>query len=235
MRVELPEGYVPPESTHPFYGYLTPDELEVYEAEEGVRLGIVPGVVEPSARDAEPQPGTAAWAPQSRIQGENAPETRPSSPPLVSEAPLAEAEEATVAHPGWTPEPPPRARGRCGGRAGRDGRVLVGRLQQQWGPGRVSVAGCCGGTAARRRGRRRWTGCFQLVDQRRRPAVPMGGAGAALDHRAGRRVRLAVWRERGPCSTLVPAREWRNGRRAGFRCQCPQGRGGSSPPSRTLC
>src|SRR5690606_27268474 len=29
------------------------------------------------------------------------------------------------------------------------------------------------------------------------------------------------------------AREWRNGRRAGFRCQCPYGRGGSSPPSRT--
>ena len=29
------------------------------------------------------------------------------------------------------------------------------------------------------------------------------------------------------------SREWRNGRRAGFRCQCPYGRGGSSPPSRT--
>ena len=29
------------------------------------------------------------------------------------------------------------------------------------------------------------------------------------------------------------SREWRNGRRAGFRCQCSQGRGGSSPPSRT--
>ena len=28
-------------------------------------------------------------------------------------------------------------------------------------------------------------------------------------------------------------REWRNGRRASFRCWCPQGRGGSSPPSRT--
>ena len=31
----------------------------------------------------------------------------------------------------------------------------------------------------------------------------------------------------------VSAREWRNGRRAGFRCQCPKGRGGSNPPSRT--
>ena len=28
--------------------------------------------------------------------------------------------------------------------------------------------------------------------------------------------------------------EWRNGRRAGFRCQCPSGRGGSSPPSPTF-
>ena len=37
----------------------------------------------------------------------------------------------------------------------------------------------------------------------------------------------------GSRSTRGPAREWRNGRRAGFRCQCPQGRGGSNPPSRT--
>jgi hypothetical protein len=29
------------------------------------------------------------------------------------------------------------------------------------------------------------------------------------------------------------AREWRNGRRAGFRCQYPKGCGGSNPPSRT--
>ena len=32
---------------------------------------------------------------------------------------------------------------------------------------------------------------------------------------------------------LLVTREWRNGRRAGFRCQCPKGRGGSNPPSRT--
>src|SRR5215211_7343204 len=38
----------------------------------------------------------------------------------------------------------------------------------------------------------------------------------------------------GSRSTRGPAREWRNGRRAGFRCQCPQGRGGSNPPSRTV-
>lgn len=30
--------------------------------------------------------------------------------------------------------------------------------------------------------------------------------------------------------TSSVAGKWRNGRRAGFRCQCPKGRGGSSPP-----
>ena len=34
-------------------------------------------------------------------------------------------------------------------------------------------------------------------------------------------------------SFAVHLREWRNGRRASFRCWCPKGRGGSSPPSRT--
>ena len=32
---------------------------------------------------------------------------------------------------------------------------------------------------------------------------------------------------------LLVTREWRNGRRAVFRWQCPYGRGGSNPPSRT--
>ena len=36
-----------------------------------------------------------------------------------------------------------------------------------------------------------------------------------------------------PTGTAVATGEWRNGRRAGFRCQCPSGRGGSSPPSPT--
>src|ERR1700740_1826325 len=36
----------------------------------------------------------------------------------------------------------------------------------------------------------------------------------------------------GP-SVVFPG-ECRNGRRAGFRCQCPSGRGGSSPPSPTV-
>jgi hypothetical protein len=82
MRVQLPEGYVPPEPTHPFYGYLTPDELEAYEAEE---------------------------RPSSPGRGENVPDRGPLSPPLVREASLNEAEEATVAHTGWVPEPPPES------------------------------------------------------------------------------------------------------------------------------
>lgn len=39
----------------------------------------------------------------------------------------------------------------------------------------------------------------------------------------------------GSCEeSRVVAREWRNGRRAGFRCQYPKGCGGSNPPSRTV-
>ena len=40
MRVELPPGYVPPEPTHPSYGYLTPQERAEFEAEERTRLGL---------------------------------------------------------------------------------------------------------------------------------------------------------------------------------------------------
>ena len=80
MRVELPPGYVPPEPTHPSYGYLTP--------EERVRQGIVPGVEE--ATEAVEEPVTAGSSP----------------PPPIVEMSL-EVEEATVAHTGWVPEPPP--------------------------------------------------------------------------------------------------------------------------------
>jgi hypothetical protein len=48
----------------------------------------------------------------------------------------------------------------------------------------------------------------------------------------GRPVRFGFPGGRPP--HCVSAREWRNGRRAGFRCQCPKGRGGSNPPSRTM-
>ena len=48
----------------------------------------------------------------------------------------------------------------------------------------------------------------------------------------------AAWADRGTAPRTVIrsaslSGEWRNGRRAGFRCQCPSGRGGSSPPSPT--
>src|SRR5512133_2250163 len=106
MRVELPEGYVPPDPTHPLYGYLTPDELEAYEAQERARSGIMPGVVEPSVTEVEPQPVTVAWAPPLVSEGENVPESGPLPPSLLSAAPV-KAEEATVAHTGWVPAPPP--------------------------------------------------------------------------------------------------------------------------------
>jgi len=46
------------------YGYLTPQEQEAFEAEERVRLGIVPGVatVPEAPEGAEVQP-VASWAP----------------------------------------------------------------------------------------------------------------------------------------------------------------------------
>ncbi len=49
-------------------------------------------------------------------------------------------------------------------------------------------------------------------------------------------VGIAAVGERGACVIGSPGcwGEWRNGRRAGFRCQCPSGRGGSSPPSPTI-
>lgn len=40
-------------------------------------------------------------------------------------------------------------------------------------------------------------------------------------------------RKLGSARAKEVAREWRNGRRAGFRCQYPKGCGGSNPPSRT--
>lgn len=53
MRVELPEDYVPPQPTHPTYGYMTPEELEEFEAQERERLGIVPVVEEPGSEATE--------------------------------------------------------------------------------------------------------------------------------------------------------------------------------------
>ena len=92
MRVELPEGYVPPEPTHPMYGYLTAEEREAFEAQERARLGIVPGVVEEAEVEAEAEEVASSWAP-------------------ATAEPVGEAEEATVTHTGWVPHPPPEPAG----------------------------------------------------------------------------------------------------------------------------
>ena len=108
MRVELPEGYVPPQPTHPMYGYLTPQEQEAFEAEERARLGIVPGV---AAVSEAPEghggrrgagdgvvgaAGLSARCPRSRRR-----------PGRRSSAEPDEAAEATVGRTGWIPAPPP--------------------------------------------------------------------------------------------------------------------------------
>jgi len=46
------------------YGYLTPQEQEAFEAEERVRLGIVPGVAAvPEAPEGAEVPAVTSWAP----------------------------------------------------------------------------------------------------------------------------------------------------------------------------
>ena len=110
MRVELPEGYVPPQPTHPMYGYLTPQEQEAFEAEERVRLGIVPGVATvPEApeghegHEGAEVPAMASWAPP-------VPPTLPALEEETEQEELAEpdeAAEATLVRTGWIPAPPP--------------------------------------------------------------------------------------------------------------------------------
>jgi hypothetical protein len=276
--VPLPEGYVPPDPTHPLYGYLTPDELEAYEAEERARLGIVPGVAEPSATEVESQPATVPWAPPSASGGgKHGAESGPLSPPLVSEVPVTEAEEATVAHTCWVPEPPPELRSAVTVAPAAEPAVTPGAMgeyssdtyRQEWvratsrAPDAVEeplpdVAAAAGergassswttadgqrsaGTRGRSAGSPSpWKGRASRAVSRCPREVSERSAGSPHVQSEAKSVvgrtswgDPAVWRERGPCSTLVPAREWRNGRRAGFRCQCPQGRGGSNPPSRT--
>ena len=100
MRVELPEGYVPPEPTHPAYGYLTPEEQAELEAAERARRGIVPGVVA-EAEVEEAEEATSSWAPAA------APVTASVTAPVLTHEPVSEAEEATVGRTGWVPAPPP--------------------------------------------------------------------------------------------------------------------------------
>ncbi len=113
MRVELPEGYVPPQPTHPMYGYLTPQEQEAFEAEERVRQGIVPGVAAVSEGPEGPEgaeaPAVVSWAPPvlrtlpvlPALEEETGPEE------LGEPDEALEAAEATLGRTGWVPAPPP--------------------------------------------------------------------------------------------------------------------------------
>ena len=92
------------------------------------------------------------------------------------------------------------------------------------------------------RGRSRGIGCCPPRSLRSRchaGPIPgeLGGEAGLSATRAG----LHTTKSAGPpviiscgCRETGSMREWRNGRRAGFRCQCPQGRGGSTPLSRTV-
>ena len=114
MRVELPEGYVPPQPTHPMYGYLTPEEQEAFEAEEQARLGIVPGIPAVSevaeGSEGSEEPVVVSWAPPVPP----VPPALPALPVLEEETEQEElgepdeAAEATVGRTGgWVPAPPP--------------------------------------------------------------------------------------------------------------------------------
>lgn len=65
MRIELPQDYVPPQPTHPTYGYMTPEELEAFEAQERERLGLVPVVEEPGTEATEEAAALESSAPAS--------------------------------------------------------------------------------------------------------------------------------------------------------------------------
>ena len=114
MRIELPEGYVPPQPTHPHYGYVTPEEqaereTAEHEAGEGAEgQGIVPGVdpeagmppAAPSPWAPEPEVVTGPEAPERRRPGRVAVDRLGSEPVAEPEAP----DEAT--RPAARPRPP---------------------------------------------------------------------------------------------------------------------------------
>ncbi|MEO7234575.1 MAG: hypothetical protein ABIW80_04295 [Lapillicoccus sp.] len=110
MRIELPEGYVPPQPTHPHYGYLTPEELAELQAAEDAEheaakdegQGIVVPALDPDA--GMPLAAPSPWAPESESEPEPEPEPEPEQIPVMPEAP----DEATRPRPtGWVPQAPP--------------------------------------------------------------------------------------------------------------------------------
>ena len=79
----------------------------------------------------------------------------------------------------------------------------------------------------------RWRGIAGSAGPGQARGSPIGNfrpVSVMLDLAAFTRLRIL---ETGRYSVEEVAREWRNGRRAGFRCQYPKGCGGSNPPSRT--
>ena len=232
MRVELPEGYVPPEPTHPLYGYLTPEEQEAFEAEERARLGIVPGVMEGAEveESEEAEEPASSWAPVAAAEAAPAPTTLTTLAALTE--PVSEAEEATVAHTGWVPQPPPEPgesepvaaepavwgplASTGGTRTGRSGLRRPSRhrpprrrrrSRSRTSPPRPAAEG------HRARGRRRTgSGCAGTRERSAgspsRPSRRTSGLarGRAMQH-TGPRARVAEWQTRW-LQVPVPARAW---------------------------
>ena len=114
---EVPRGYLPPQPTHPTYGYMTPDELEAFEAMERERLGLVPEVEEPAvaARVEEHEvpdlvgPPMSPWAPlQPPLQPPRPPPVQPPpAQPAPTGVPLGRGEKGVEQPHAAAPEPPP--------------------------------------------------------------------------------------------------------------------------------
>ena len=108
---EVPRGYLPPQPTHPTYGYMTPDELEAFEALERERLGLVPevedpGVLEPEAAEVPERvvPPMSPWALQVPLPP---PVQPPPAQPAPTGVPLGRGEKGVEQPHAAAPEPPP--------------------------------------------------------------------------------------------------------------------------------
>ena len=93
MRVELPEGYVPPQPTHPDYGYLTPQERAGLDAAEPEPAGRERDETEPVAEPVAERVETGSVAePVAEIREPSTGGLELGTPPRP---------------PGWVPPPPP--------------------------------------------------------------------------------------------------------------------------------